>query len=284
MSDPLNLNYRRFINWNSGAIAGILSAVILQPFDVLKTYTIVVNKSESSLRKGCSFALSKYGVKGLWRGVTPAIYRAMLGSGSFFLILEELKYIFSVSSFWALGLCSGAAKVSITILCMPISIIKVRMESPTCSAYKNFKHAFQTMYKNEGISGFYRGLTPTLIREVPYSSLGYGFYEKYIQVIGELLESDRSNVKVTFLAGSMAGCSATMITQPFDVLKTKIQYSKISGGSYGGMIESCRTIYREDGLLGFQRGLTARICRRVCSFPLVWTLYEQIGLKGLSKE
>lgn len=284
MSESLDQNLRRLNNWNSGAIAGISSAIILQPFDVLKTYTIVSNKSESSLRKGYQLIMSKYGIKGMWRGVTPAIYRAMLGSGSYFLLLEELKYIFSVNSFWGMGLCSGISKVSVTIFCLPISVIKVRMESPTCSAYLGFRNAVQTIYLNEGIRGFYKGILPTIIREVPYSSLGYGFYEKYIQVFSKLLNSDRTNVVVTFFAGSLAGISATVITQPFDVLKTKIQYQKISGGQYAGIVESCGTIYREDGIFGFQRGLVARLCRRVFSFPLVWTIYEQIGAKGFSKD
>ena len=118
---------RRLTHWNSGAIAGTLSAIVLQPFDVLKTYSIVSKRSESSLWEGYKLAYSKFGVRGMWRGVTPAVYRAIAGSGSYFLLLEEFKYFSGATSIWALGLCSGLAKVAVTIACMPISVVKVRM-------------------------------------------------------------------------------------------------------------------------------------------------------------
>jgi solute carrier family 25 protein 38 len=161
---------------------------------------------------------------------------------------------------------------------MPISVVKVRMESPTCSVYSGLRNGLKTIYNSEGIPGFYRGLMPTVIREVPYSSLGYGFYEKYIQMINEVTSKDRSDPKVTMLAGSLAGFSATLITQPFDVLKTKIIYQRVSGSDCTSMKKAISSIYKEDGILGFQRGIIARLCRRLFSFPLVWTVYEQMKI------
>ena len=214
----------------------------------------------------------------MWRGVTPAVYRAIAGSGSYFLLLEEFKYFSGATSIWALGLCSGLAKVAVTIACMPISVVKVRMESPTCTVYSGVQNGLRSIYKTEGIPGFYRGLLPTVIREVPYSSLGYGFYEKYIQILKEYTGRDRTDPIVTFISGSLAGFSATLITQPFDVLKTKIIYQRVSGGDCTSMRNAIASIYKEDGILGFQRGIVARLCRRFFSFPLVWTVYEQIKI------
>ena len=269
---------RRFTYWNSGAIAGTLSAIILQPFDVLKTYSIVVKRSESSLLEGYKLAYSKFGIRGMWRGVTPAVYRAIAGSGSYFLLLEEFKYISGATNIWALGLCSGMAKVAVTVACMPISVVKVRMESPTCTVYTGVHNGLKSIYKTEGIPGLYRGLLPTVVREVPYSSLGYGFYEKYIQILKQYTGRDRTDPIVTFISGSLAGFSATLITQPFDVMKTRIIYQRVSGGDCTSMRKAIASIYKEDGILGFQRGIIARLCRRFFSFPLVWTVYEQIKI------
>ncbi|OMJ70749.1 hypothetical protein SteCoe_31198 [Stentor coeruleus] len=269
---------RRMNNWNSGALAGVLGAFFLQPFDVLKTYSIVSVKNQSGMATGCRLVLSKYGVLGLWRGVTAAVGRALIGSGLYFLLLEEFKFIAGSNNIMIMGMCSGLAKVSITILCQPISVIKVRMESPTCQIYSSLFNAVTTIYSTEGIKGFYRGIVPSVIKDVPYSTLGYAFYEKYIQIFSSLTFSDRKNPVVTLSAGVSAGFTATIITQPFDVIKTRIQLQNVNGGRYNNMLESMKTIYEEDGLSGFQRGLWPRIAKRFFSFPLVWTLYEQIKI------
>lgn len=269
---------RRINNWNSGALAGVLGAFCLQPFDVLKTYSIVSSKDQCGMATGCRLVLSKYGVFGMWRGVTAAVGRAVIGSGFYFLLLEEFKYLSGSSNIMIMGLCSGLAKVSITTLCQPISVIKVRMESPTCQIYSSLTNAITTIYYTEGTKGFYKGLAPAVIKDVPYSTLGYAFYEKYVELFSALTYSDRRNPVVTFCAGVSAGFTATIITQPFDVIKTRIQLQKINGGRYRNMTESVRTIYQEDGLEGFQRGLWPRIAKRFFSFPLVWTLYEQIKI------
>lgn len=265
-------------NWKSGCSAGILSAVCLQPFDVLKTYSIVSSRESSGMLKGIRLVMEKYGIKGMWRGVSPAVTRAFFGSGSYFLFLEELKYLSGSTHFLSNGACSGLSKFIVTCLCLPISVIKVRMESPTCQVYTGMLNGVSQIYSTEGMKGFYRGLTPTLIKEIPYSSLGYAFYELYIEIFTEITLRDRSSPVITFIAGVLAGFTATVTTQPFDVIKTKIQFQKYNVKGYSNMIETIKAIYYEDGVLGFQRGLLPRISKRFFSFPLVWTLYEQFRL------
>ena len=43
--------------------------------------------------------------------------------------------------------------------------------------YKGLRDAFKKIYRNEGIKGFYKGLTPTLIKIFPTSGLFFLSYE-----------------------------------------------------------------------------------------------------------
>ena len=222
--------------------------------------------------------MSKFGFFGMWRGITPAVCRAMIGSGSYFLLLEEFKFLLGSDHFISYGICSGMAKTVVTIMCTPLSVIKVRMESPTCQIYSGVYNGASQIYSTEGFRGFYRGITPSIIKEIPYSSLGYAFYEKYIEILSKMSYRDRTNPIITYLAGIFAGFTATIITQPFDVIKTKIQFEKVNEGKYTNMLLAAKNIYKEDGIGGFQRGLLPRLAKRFFSFPIVWTLYEQIKL------
>ena len=202
----------------------------------------------------------------------------MIGSGSYFLLIEEFKHFSGSNNIIILGICSGLAKAIVTALCQPISLIKVRMESPTCQIYSGLLNGAQQIYASEGVKGFYKGLLPSIIKDVPYSTLGYAFYEKYIEIFSNLGNSNRKNPIITFFAGVFAGFTATLLTQPFDVIKTKIQFQNMKGKEFSNFWEVVKLIYTEDGLVGFQRGIFPRIAKRFISFPLVWTLYEQIKL------
>ncbi|CAG9321791.1 unnamed protein product [Blepharisma stoltei] len=268
-------------SWRAGAFAGVTTALTLQPLDVIKTHLIVSQHKSHAIIQGVKLVLAKYGMKGFWRGSTPAVGRALMGSGSYFFLLEEFKRLLGDSFTVANGMSSGFAKASITTLCLPMTLIKVRMEAPNCQEYKGIWHAAKRIYSEEGVRGFYQGLTPALIRDVPYSFVGYEFYELYIKYFSQLTELDRTYKAITLAAGVAAGLSATILTHPFDVIKTRIQFGKFAENQkyhYTGVILGIKEIYYDEGMTGFLRGIMPRIMKRIFSFPLVWTLYEQIKL------
>ena len=43
--------------------------------------------------------------------------------------------------------------------------------------YKGLRDAFKKIYRNEGIKGFYKGLSPTLLKIFPTSGLFFVSYE-----------------------------------------------------------------------------------------------------------
>jgi solute carrier family 25, member 38 len=272
------MNSNRKANWSSGCLSGMITAFLLQPFDVLKTYSIASTQKNSGMIKGYKLVSSRFGMLGMWRGVDAAVSRAMLGSGSYFLLLEEFKQILGPKSIISCGISSGLAKACVTIICQPISIIKVRIECPNYNSYTGLFNGISKIYSSEGIRGFYIGLVPSIIKDVPYSTIGMGFYEHYIKVMMNLTNLDRSSAIVTLVSGVCAGFTATIITHPFDVIKTRIQLARLNKNECSRIYSIVRSIYSIDGLIGFQRGLAPRLARRVFSFPLVWTLYEQIKM------
>lgn len=90
-------------------------------------------------------------------------------------------------------------------------------------------NAVSEIYAKSGISGFYVGYLSLIMREIPFSSIQYPFYE-FLKGMAISFESNRNNIskdKVILggiqlaLIGSVAGSFSGFIVTPLDVLKTR---------------------------------------------------------------
>jgi len=83
----------------------------------------------------------------------------------------------------------------------------------------------KALVKGKGLTVLWRGLGPTLWRDVPFSGLYWAGFE----IIKSRLQSDSSPlpplapITTSFIAGALSGTMSALVTQPFDVLKTRRQ-------------------------------------------------------------
>lgn len=81
------------------------------------------------------------------------------------------------------------------------------------------------LVKSKGMTVLWRGLGPTLWRDVPFS----GIYWAGFEILKSKLTSDTSPlpplspISTSFLSGALSGTLSALVTQPFDVLKTRRQ-------------------------------------------------------------
>jgi solute carrier family 25 protein 38 len=83
----------------------------------------------------------------------------------------------------------------------------------------------------------------------------------------------QSSAVHAFSAAS-AGALATITTQPFDVIKTRIQVRP--EGQYHSLLGTVRNIMLERGPLGFFDGASLRMSRKVLSSAIGWVVYEAV--------
>lgn len=177
---------------------------------------------------------------------------------------------------------------------MPITVLKARYESDYY-AYRSLWGAGRDIVRTEGVRGLFSGFGATAVRDAPYAGLYVVLYEQSKRTLGALLgESQLSasraengtpknpfsssfSTSVNFFSGALAAGLATTITNPFDVVKTRLQ---LMPSKYGNMLRAVPLIIRNDGVRSLFGGLGLRMGRKALSSALAWTVYEELVLRA----
>lgn len=127
------------------------------------------------------------------------------------------------------------------------------------------------MCKDLGLRGMYKGSTITLMRDVPYSMIFFPFNA----AIQNYYTDKNGNIPLygLLVAGMVAGCIASGLMTPMDVLKTRVQAEKglTSEVTYGQMFVK---IWKTEGLRGLYKGTVPRMCVQAPLFSIACTAFE----------
>ncbi|KAL9614836.1 MAG: hypothetical protein Q9167_000669 [Letrouitia subvulpina] len=309
MSNEAQAQASYYFHFLAGLSTGVFSASLLQPIDLLKT-RVQQSQSASLLHSLGEIVRGPKPLEQLWRGTLPSVVRTGFGSALYFSTLNALRQNVAryniVASAGAVprargsseyassslprlsnlaNLSTGAvARASVGLIMMPITVIKVRYES-TLYTYKSVWGAGAAILQTEGAKGFFSGFGATAIRDAPYAGLYVVFYEQCKLRLGQFNGVNPLSDVVTknmgssmaigtnFLSGVLAAGLATAITNPFDVVKTRLQ---LMPGKYGNMVKASQQLIKEDGFRSLFDGLGLRMSRKAISSALAWTLYEEL--------
>lgn len=168
---------------------------------------------------------------------------------------------------WAKHLTAGAVgAVTSAFVRVPTDTIRHRVQA---YLHPTVIHAVPELVRAKGISGFYSGFLPTIVRDVPEIALQFGMYEALRGAVQ--WHTARSGAEAGgklptwqhLVLGGAAGAFATSVTMPIDVIKTTLQ----CGGKAARLTGPWRTF--TDLCTHNRAGLWAGMVRRCCS-RLTW--------------
>uniref|UniRef100_A0A3P9JHH6 Solute carrier family 25 member 32 n=1 Tax=Oryzias latipes TaxID=8090 RepID=A0A3P9JHH6_ORYLA len=174
----------------SAAQAGILTLSITNPIWVTKTQLILQYGSEPTSKqyKGMVDALVKIyrneGVPGLYRGFVPGLFGTSHGALQF-MAYEELKRGYnkhkkvpSEAKLNALEYITMAAlsKIFAVATTYPYQVVRARLQDQH-NTYNGVADVIARTWRNEGVTGFYKGIVPNLIRVTPACCITFVVYE-----------------------------------------------------------------------------------------------------------
>ncbi|CAL9022620.1 unnamed protein product [Prunus brigantina] len=146
--------------------------------------------------------------------------------------------------------------------------------------YKGIGHAFQTICREEGFLGLYKGLGATLLGVGPSIAISFSVYE----ALRSFWQSERPNdstVMVSLACGSLSGIASSTATFPLDVVRRRMQLEGAGGRAriYNtGLVGTFKHIIRMEGLRGLYRGILPEYYKVVPSVGIVFMTYETLKM------
>ena len=175
-------------------------------------------------------------------------------------------------------LSGGVAGTVAACITNPLEVIKTQLQSST-SAKCHPSDIFKKILDTDGIQGFWRGLPPTLVGIIPSRSAYFYSYQKMKTFLNPSLpEGSPTN---SLIAGYTAGIVGNTLTNPIWMVRTRMQIladAAMGQRQYSGYGDAIKTIFREEGLGGFYKGISASYWG-CAEGALQFLIYEQLKSK-----
>ncbi|XP_035765448.1 mitochondrial folate transporter/carrier-like isoform X2 [Neolamprologus brichardi] len=240
-------------NLIAGLSGGVVSTLVLHPLDLVKIRFAVSDGLElrpkySGMVHCMKSVWQQEGLRGLYQGVTPNVWGAGASWGLYFFFYNAIKGYTKEGRQAELSATEhlvSAAEAGILTLTLtnPIWVTKTRLvlqysADRNGKQYKGMFDALVKIYRHEGVSGLYK------------NPLEY----------------------ITMAALSKIFAVAT--TYPYQVVRARLQDQH---NRYNGVIDVVRRTWRNEGALGFYKGIIPNLIRVTPACCITFVVYENVS-------
>ncbi|SSD61593.1 probable Mitochondrial 2-oxodicarboxylate carrier 2 [Saccharomycodes ludwigii] len=275
MSDERPLPF--FYQFISGAVAGISEILVMYPLDVVKTRMQLQVSTPSVNNTSTHYTgvvdcfqkiIKKEGFSRLYKGITSPILMEAPKRATKFACNDEFQKFYKTAFgsdklTQSLSILSGAsAGVIEAFVVVPFELVKIRLQDAN-SAYRNPIDCVSKIIKNEGLLAMYNGLESTMWRHTVWNA---GYFGVIFQVRSLLPKPTGKNEQTrnNLIAGTIGGTFGSLLSTPFDVVKSRIQNTVSKPGEvrkYNWSVPSIVTIYKEEGFAALYKGFVPKVLR-----------------------
>lgn len=304
-----------FIKYLLSCASAAVAETVTYPLDITKTrlqlQNEMTNKSSVKVQSQGMFRTAyniahKEGLRSLWAGITPAVLRHCMYTGSRLIIYEKLRGIIrerktkpgdnsNLGIAVLVGTCSGALA---QFIASPTDLVKVMMQADGKRKLEGKKprikgvgQAFKEIYMEAGIKGLWRGSIVNVQRAALVNLGDLGTYDlvkhyliRNVKVSTFKFQDDYRTHIVSSLA---SGLISAIFGTPADVIKTRIMNqpldSKGRGLVYTSSWHCLKSTVTNEGFMGLYKGFFPTWLRMAPWSLTFWITYEQIRkMSGLS--
>lgn len=278
-------------NLVAGLSGGVVSTLVLHPLDLVKIRFAVsdgldLRPKYSGMLHCMRSVWHQEGIRGLYQGVTPNIWGAGASWGLYFFFYNAIKAYTKDGRQTELTatehLLSAAQAGMLTLtLTNPIWVTKTQLvlqysADPSKKQYTGMVDALVKIYRYEGIPGLYRGFVPGLfgtshgaLQFMAYEELKRD-YNKYRKMPSEA----KLNTLEYIAMAALSKIFAVATTYPYQVVRARLQDQH---NQYQGVVDVLRRTWRNEGAVGFYKGIVPNLIRVTPACCITFLVYENVS-------
>ncbi|KAL5229932.1 hypothetical protein ABZP36_028708 [Zizania latifolia] len=295
----------------AGTVGGAAQLVVGHPFDTIKVK--LQSQPTPPPGQPPKFAgamdavkqtLAAEGPRGLYKGMGAPLATVAAFNALLFTVRGQMEAVLRSEPGAPLTVnqqvvAGAGAGVAVSFLACPTELIKCRLQAQsalataapaaagggaatatataTVAAVKYggpIDVAKQVLRSEGGVRGLFKGLVPTLGREVPGNALMFGVYEAIKQYLAGGQDTSTLGRGSLVVAGGLAGASFWGSVYPTDVVKSVIQVDDCNNPKYSGSMDAFRKILAADGVKGLYKGFGPAMARSVPANAACFLAYE----------
>lgn len=127
---------------------------------------------------------------------------------------------------------------------------------------------YRNVIQKEGVIGLWAGNGANLLRVFPAKAVVFSTNDMYKSILCRLARTEKASGSLSFLAGGLAGMTATAVTYPLDFARGRISGKLAKGQAatggrpakeYSGILKTIILTIRDEGFLALFKGVTPTI-------------------------
>eukprot|EP01089_Gocevia_fonbrunei_P013796 TRINITY_DN361_c0_g1_i5.p1 TRINITY_DN361_c0_g1~~TRINITY_DN361_c0_g1_i5.p1 ORF type:complete len:313 (+),score=18.51 TRINITY_DN361_c0_g1_i5:137-1075(+) len=255
----------------AGSLCVASAHMILVPIDVVKTRMQLDKGRYSGLLNGFKVMLQQEGASSLRRGFRPTVAGYLLQGAAKFGFFELFKarctklvgeMRASEYSMVIYLVSSATAEILGSFLLCPFEALRIRKVGQPAFP-REIIAGFKNVVQQEGVGGLYRGLSPLLLKQLPYTIVQLTAFTYFVDKVYRYLETRniRKNnlnhaqqLSISVACGMGAGVLSSLASQPGDTILSRINMAAKTGQGR----RSVSSVYSEIGFRGLWLGTGAR--------------------------
>ena len=272
----------------SGACAGALAKTVIAPLDRTKIM-FQVSKTEFSYRTAANIMYKGYKKNGMlswWRGNSATMARVIPYAAIQFTTHEQMKLFLAGGKKVPLPpekrfLAGSIAGLVACTFTYPLDLVRARLAIAQKMKYKSLRHAFQTIYREEGFMRFYNGYIPTVLGIMPYAGTSFFIYETLKQKYHEEHPHAELTIYHRFGYGALAGVCGQSFSYPLDIVRRRMQTDGLDGKGYKykKLVGTLRYIFLSEGFIkGLYKGLSINWIKGPIAVGVSFATFDKVQM------